>query len=165
MSSSPNSADHTEPPPLLVVRLASVAVLVPLVMRVGLPRVQRWLEPRHVPARGMDPDDVLVARYGRWVEGIIRRGGPLVRPDCLTRGITGYYGLRRAGVDVSLCFGMGLVRGAMEGHCWLELGGRPVLEPHDPRSVFAGVARLSRSGVTDGASVPTRRVEWAPPTP
>ena len=134
-------------------------------MRAGLPRVQRWLEPRHVPDSGGEPDDALVARYGRWVEGIIRRGGPLVRSGCLTRGVTGYYGLRRAGVDVALCFGMGVVQGVMEGHCWLELLGHPVLEPDDPRAVFAEVARLSRSGVTEGASVPRRMVEWAPPTP
>jgi hypothetical protein len=40
-----------------------------------------------------------------------------------------------------------------------------VLEPDDPRTVFAEVARISRSGVTEGAQVPERMVEWAPPTP
>jgi hypothetical protein len=141
-----------------------VAVAVPLVMRAGLPRAQRWLEPRRTPQAAATPDDS-VGQYGRWVDGIIRRGGPVVRSGCLTRGVTGYYGLRHAGVDVSLCFGMGMVRGAMEGHCWLELAGRPVLEPDDPRSVFAEVARVSRWGVTGGATVPERMVEWAPPTP
>ncbi len=142
-----------------------MAVSVPVIMRAGLPRVQRWLEPDRLALSDPAAAEATVARYGRWIEGIIRRGGPLVRSSCLTRGVTGYYGLRRAGVDVSLCFGMGLVGGAMSGHCWLEWAGRPVLEPDDPRTVFAEVARISHSGVTEGAQVPERMVEWAPPTP
>ena len=142
-----------------------MAVSVPLLMRAGLPTVQRRLEPRH--ARRADPATTadLVAQYGHWVDRIIHRGGPLVRPGCLTRGITTYYGLRRRGVDVALCFGMGMVVGTMEGHCWLELDGRAVLEPDDPRTVFAEVARMSARGVTDGGRAPERMAEWAPPTP
>ena len=145
-------------------RLVTVAVLVPVLLRAGLPTVQRWLEPRRTTPMDPSPVDVLVARHGRWTDGIIRRGRPLVRSGCLTRGITAYYGLRRAGADVSLCFGMGMVRGAMVGHCWLEVAGLPVLEPDDPRTVFAEVARMSSRGVTDGARVPERMVAWAPPT-
>lgn len=141
-----------------------MAVSVPLLLRADLPTVQHWLEPRHTTRADPSTQDALVARYGRWVDGIIRRGGPLVRAGCLTRGITGYYGLRRSGVEVSLCFGMGMVRGSMEGHCWLELDGRAVLEPDDPRTVFSEVARMSSLGVTDGVGVPERMAEWAPPT-
>ena len=142
-----------------------MAVSVPLLMRADLPTIQRRLEPRH--ARPADPSTApaLVVQYGRWVDSIIGRGDPLVRNSCLTRGITAYDGLRRCGVEVSLCFGMGMVHGSMEGHCWLELADRALLEPEDPRTVFAEVARISRRGVTGGGRVPERMAEWAPPTP
>jgi hypothetical protein len=86
-------------------------------------------------------------QYGRWVDAIIRRGHPLVRPGCLTRGITLYYALRRVGLDVALCFGVGPDEGAMAGHCWLVLDGRPLLERVDPHSKFTEVVRVSRAGV------------------
>jgi hypothetical protein len=142
-----------------------VAVSVPLLMRADLPTVQRRLEPRR--ARRADPAAAadLAAQYGRWVDGIIRRGGPLVRPGCLTRGVTVYYGLRRCGVEAALCFGVGTVGGTMEGHCWLEVAGRAVLEPGDPLTVFTEVARMSAQGVTESGRAPERMAEWAPPTP
>ena len=78
---------------------------------------------------------------------MIRWGRPLVRPGCLTRGITGYYILRRAGLDVALCFGVGLVPGTeVAGHCWLVLDGEPVLETAEPRPVFTELVRLSSAG-------------------
>ena len=61
-------------------------------------------------------------------------GHPLVRPGCLTRGVTLYYALRRAGDDVSLCFGVGEDGGQTAGHCWLDKAGRPLLERVDPRT-------------------------------
>jgi len=84
----------------------------------------------------------------RWVDAVIRRGGPAVRPGCLTRGVTLYDALRRAGDDVALCFGVGTAAGEMAGHCWLDRAGRPILERKDPRETFTEVVRVSRSGVT-----------------
>jgi hypothetical protein len=89
-----------------------------------------------------------MSQLARWVDAIIRRGHPVVRPGCLTRGVTLYYALRRCGVPVNLCFGVGPDQGAMAGHCWLDLDGRPVLERVDPRSKFTEVVRVSPSGVT-----------------
>lgn len=53
---------------------------------------------------------------------------PGIRRSCLTRGVTLYYFLTRAGVDVSLCFGVGTVEGVMGAHCWLVKDGEPYLE-------------------------------------
>jgi len=92
---------------------------------------------------------------GRRVDQVIRWGRPLVRPGCLTRGITGYYILRRAGLDVALCFGMGSVRDpGAAGHCWLVLGGEPVLEAADPRAAFTELVRLSSRGLTSANPPP-----------
>ena len=66
-----------------------------------------------------------------------------VRPQtCLTRGISRYVVLRRAGLPVELVFGLGTPGGPHEGHCWLELDGAPYLEATDPRSVFPETFRV-----------------------
>jgi hypothetical protein len=126
-----------------------MAVIAPLVVRAGLPRLQRWLEPSGSRA-GAKPSDIefVGGQYGKWVDSIIARGQPLVRPGCLTRGVTLYYALRLHGVDVALCFGVGPHDGEIAGHCWLDLDGQPFLEPADPLSKFTEVVRVSRAGVT-----------------
>jgi hypothetical protein len=134
----------------------AVAVAAPLLARLDLPRLQRCLEPAPRSSRfpAADPGQV-VEVIGRRVNRVIRWGRPLVRPGCLTRGITGYYVLRRAGLDVALCFGIGPVRGpCAAGHCWLVLDGQPVLEAADPRPAFTELVRLSSRGLTSASPAP-----------
>jgi Transglutaminase-like superfamily len=129
--------------------VAAVAAAAPFLARLDLLRLQRCLEPspRFSRPSSADPDQV-VEVLGRRVDRVIRWGRPLVRPGCLTRGITGYYILRRAGLDVALCFGMGPVRAPdPAGHCWLVLDGEPVLEAVDPRRAYTELARLSSRGL------------------
>jgi hypothetical protein len=126
-----------------------MAVATPFLVRFGLPRLQRWLEPARTPSP-IDPGDSarIEAQTAAWVDGIIRRGKVFVRPGCLTRGVTIYYALRRMGDDVSLCFGVGPDEGTMAGHCWIDKAGVPLVENVDPYSKFTEVVRLSRLGVT-----------------
>jgi hypothetical protein len=126
-----------------------MAVAAPWMVRAGLPRLQRWLEPGR-PPRAIQPDvsGHVENQMAVWVDAIIRRGHPLVRPGCLTRGVTLYYALRREGDDVALCFGVGADGGVMTGHCWLDKSGEPLLERDDPLSMFTEVVRLSTKGVT-----------------
>src|ERR1700736_5802900 len=102
LSPSASTAFARKPPTLLLVRLTAMAVIAPLVVRAGLPRLQRWLEPSG-PRAGANPSDIefVGGQYGKWVDSIIARGQPLVRPGCLTRGVTLYYALRSYGVDVA----------------------------------------------------------------
>lgn len=143
------AAATRKPPPLLFFRLAAMAIVAPWLVRAGLPRLQRWIEPRR-PRRVLDPVEAsrVEAETARWVDAIIARGHPLVRPGCLTRGVTLYYALRREGDDVALCFGIGSDAGEVAGHCWLDKDGGPVLERVDPLSKFTEVTRLSSEGVT-----------------
>lgn len=77
-----------------------------------------------------------------------RIGRPLVRSGCLTRGVTLYWFLRRAGLEVELRFGLDPddAGDLTDGHCWLTLDGEPYLEPRDPRPRFTEVYRLPLLG-------------------
>lgn len=126
---------------LLAARVLAVAALVPLIVRLPLPRQERLLEPRR--ARPADPERA--AWLAGNIDGLIARGRPVVRPGCLTRGLTHYYFLRRAGVDVRLAYGIGEVDGRTEGHCWLERDGEPWLESTDPRPHFTRTYAIPRA--------------------
>jgi hypothetical protein len=126
-----------------------------MLARLDLQRLQRCLEPSQRSSRSPSghPEQA-VEVLGRRVGQVIRWGRPLVRPGCLTRGITGYYLLRRAGLDVALCFGIAPARGAdVTGHCWLVLDGEPLLEAVDPRSAFTELLRMSSRGLTSADPV------------
>jgi hypothetical protein len=154
LSLAGNAVTDTVPRPPLgpLIRLTGVALAARPMVRAGLPRLQRWLEPaasgRTRPLVDSTDVDQVAAQLGRWVDAIVRRGQPVIRPGCQTRGVALYYGLRRQGLDVALCFGVGTVAGAVEGHCWIDLEGEPLLEPFDPRTAFTEVVRVSRGGVS-----------------
>ena len=136
--------------------IAAVAAIAPFLARLDLQRLQRCLEPSPRASRSpsADPGQV-VEVLGRRLNQVIRWGRPLIRPGCLTRGITGYYILRRVGLDVALCFGMGPVHGpGVEGHCWLVLDGEPVLEAVDPRPAFTELVRMSSRGLISASPAP-----------
>ena len=117
------------------------AAAVPFLLRLKLSRVKTLLEPRVLSSADRDR----VEQITKYVEMAIRAGRPLVRPGCLTRGITRYYFLRRNGLDVSLCFGMGQIKEEFVGHCWLVKDGVPYLETRDPRPLYAEMYRISRT--------------------
>ncbi|HEX6106796.1 MAG TPA: lasso peptide biosynthesis B2 protein [Gemmatimonadales bacterium] len=110
---------------MLRLRVLLFAALVPLLVRLPLPVVERLVRRRGAPpARTADSDRIV-----RYVEHAV--GLPGIRRSCLTRGVTLYYFLTRAGVDVSLCFGVGTLDGVMGAHCWLVKDGEPYLERGD----------------------------------
>jgi Transglutaminase-like superfamily len=126
---------------VLLLRIFAFAAIVPCLLRLKLPRVAGVLEwGRHGGAAQAQQDQDKIAAY---VELAIRRGQPIVRPGCLTRGLTRYYFFRRAGMDVALCFGMGRLANGFMGHCWLVKDGEPFLELEDPRPLYAEVYRIS----------------------
>jgi hypothetical protein len=118
---------------LLLLRIFLLAVTVPLLLRLKLPTLLALLDAKRAPAQA---DPARVTKIVRYVDIVLHSGRPVVRRSCLTRGLTLFYFLRRAGLDVSLTLGMGKPNGTVEGHCWLVTEGRPFLENRDPRSVF-----------------------------
>jgi hypothetical protein len=117
---------------LLAVRVLLVAMSVPLITRLPLTRQEALLEPR----RPAPPDPAREAWLVANVDRLLSAGRPVVRPGCLTRGLTHYYFLRRAGVDVQLRYGLGRPIGETDGHCWLVRDGEPFLERVDPRGRY-----------------------------
>jgi hypothetical protein len=128
---------------VLFLRVFAFAAAVPYLLRLKLPLVARALESKRNPSVLHEGS---VGKIVAFVEIAIRRGWPLVRPGCLTRGLTRYYFLRRAGMDVALCFGMGRVDDDFVGHCWLVSGEKPFLEIEDPRPRYIEMYRISREG-------------------
>ena len=116
-------------------RVACFAAAVPVLMRLKLPVLHRLLERRIATAVRAESDSHGPGEILRCVESALAVGRPLVRPGCLTRGLTLYYFLRRAGVDVTLRFGARCRNGELmqaAGHCWLEQRGEPFLESGNP---------------------------------
>jgi hypothetical protein len=125
---------------LLLVRLGAFAATVPWLMRLPLTRLSTLL---NRPAAAGHPAASEIERLDRLVSLAPRIAYPLVRSGCLTRGVTLFWFLRRAGLDVELAFGLDARQDpAIDGHCWLTLAGEPYLEKLDPRSRFAELYRI-----------------------
>ncbi len=121
----------------LVVRVGLFCCALPVLVRLPPPRLRSLLQ--RVAAPSSHSTSVDVKLLTRYVEGILRRGRPLLPDGCLPRGIALYYFLRRSGLDVSLRFGIGQPAGAVAGHCWLSKDRDPYLERVDPRTLFVEV--------------------------
>jgi len=124
------------------------AAALPLLFRLKILWVTRLLEVR-IGCRGAaaaaQEQDFII----RCVEWAMLAGRPLIRPNCLTRGVTRYFFLRRAGVNLSLCFGAAWRQGEFiqaPGHCWLMKDGKPYLEMSDPLLGFVPIFSLPQAG-------------------
>ena len=126
------------------------AALVPLLMHLRLRTLQRVLRLQSDPVRiasAVDAEEIL-----RHFHLARRVGAPFVRANCLTRGMTLCYFLRRAGIDVTLSFGIGRVAGELRGHCWLCRVGTPFLEEPDPRSLYVEFVSLPIDDLRSGSA-------------
>jgi hypothetical protein len=113
-----------------------------MLMRVlSPPRVAWWITPSH--SAGLAPSRAEVVALVRTIDACLAKSRPFVRHGCITRGVTCYRFLRRAGAPVSLRFGIGRVNGAIEGHCWIVYAGEPLAERRDPRDVFTEMWAIS----------------------
>jgi len=126
---------------LFAPRVLLFAAVVPLLLYRRIDRLAPLLEPRRTPPP--EPPAPAVAALAARIDRLLAAGRPFVRAGCLTRGLTLYYFLRRAGAPVALCFGMGEVDGAFSGHCWVVHEGEPLAEKRDPRPLFAETFRIA----------------------
>jgi Transglutaminase-like superfamily len=128
----------------LFLQIFLFASAAPLLLRVKLPTLLPFLAPRK-PRRV--PDTEQIEKIVQYVDTLLSAGRRFPRPGCLTRGLTLYYFLKRAGLDVQIFFGMGSMNGAFSGHCWLTKDGEPFLEKQDPRPFFTPMYRFPASDI------------------
>lgn len=128
----------------LLLQIGGFAFCVPLLMRLPLPKLRMLLEPRSPPAAA-DPERE--RKISELTVAVVQAGRPFLRVSCLTQGVTLYYFLRRAGSNVSLCFGMGRRQGEYGGHCWLVADGEPFMESRDPRPSYQEFYRFPEGPV------------------
>lgn len=120
----------------LLVRLGCFAASVPFLMRLKLAHAARLLTVKPPP---IAPDPAQVQRLIRCVDLLLRVGPPLIQARCLTRGVTLYYFLRRAGMPVALHFGVATAVQPFQAHCWLVYEGTPYAEAEDTEQSFTSV--------------------------
>jgi hypothetical protein len=125
---------------LLILRILVYALAVPAMTRTKLTSWERFAGggPAAEPGAGPEAEQKMVD----CVDAVLVAFQPVVRPGCLVKGLTRYHFLRKAGVDVSLRFGVGQVGGSLMGHCWLVKDGRPFLEPGRPDHTYIETFRL-----------------------
>jgi hypothetical protein len=118
-------------------RIFLFMLAVPWLLKLRLPRLRALLG---TSTRQKERDAELSESIIQDVDSALRIGWPFVRSRCLSRGITLYYFLRRAGFNVGLCFGVANNEDdPLAGHCWLVRGGEPMSEPTDPRLMYTSV--------------------------
>jgi hypothetical protein len=118
----------------LLLQLILFASIVPVLMRLRPQSLNRCLYRRLGSTQASSAEVAEIVRHFQLARAL---AAPIVRNNCLTRGMTLCYFLRRAGVDVSLSFGMGRIGDRFAGHCWLTESGAPFLERQDPRPLYA----------------------------
>lgn len=118
--------------------ILAFATVAKALARLSLERIDALVERRvkHEHRSGADVEAV-----ARRVEQVLGHT-TFLRHTCLSRGLTRYFFLRRAGADVRLVFGLGQIDGAYEGHCWILRDGAVYQEATDPAVEFADVVAL-----------------------
>jgi len=132
----------------LFLRVVVFAIAVPLLFRLKISALSRVLERLIRCARTPNTDPARADQIIQCVEIARAVGGPVVCPTCLIRAVTLFYFLRRAGMELTLCFGAARKEGRLveaAGHCWLVRNGEPFLEAHDPRTNFVPIYWLPES--------------------
>ena len=125
----------------LALRMLGWALVLPVLTRlVPLPALARWL---WRGARRRSAGDVeRVAALARTIYG---RKRPL-RDNCLARSLLTYRFLSESNADVRLVVA---VRPGVEGHVWVTLDGRPVLEDAAALAQFQPILIVGKEGRTE----------------
>ena len=115
----------------VVLRSCILAAIVPVMVKaLPLPRVLSLLEPRKRVQSSCDPYEL-----ARIVSAAVRLGPRFGVGECLVRSLVLYNSLRRAAYAPLLVIGGRLSDDRFEGHCWIEIDGKPLAEPNDPGDI------------------------------
>ena len=93
--------------------LQRVLTLPALVTLYGVRMPQTILPP-------LDPDRLLFL-----IRGLLQQHICMIRPNCMKQSLVLFHLLRQQGAPVTIHFGVAKRDESLEGHCWVELAGRP----------------------------------------
>ncbi|HET6646951.1 MAG TPA: lasso peptide biosynthesis B2 protein [Pyrinomonadaceae bacterium] len=118
---------------ILILRMASwVAILSLLVKLQPLPRALKLVsvgvlpDPKHAPAE-------TEKRLGHAIDLLLGTNLLVFKPICWKRAAVLHRYLALHGIATRIVFGMRKTpEGAVDGHAWLEIGGKPILETTIP---------------------------------
>jgi hypothetical protein len=117
----------------LYLRIFCFVLTTPLLLQLRLPQLRTLLEAKKPSA---NVDHAKIEYILTSVDTILQIGWPVIHKRCYPRGLTLYYFLNRAGLNVGLYFGAEKVEDILSGHCWLVKDGKPFAELGDPLENF-----------------------------
>lgn len=120
----------------LAARMSGISAAAWVMVRTTtLPRAMRWLDP------GLGPGPAragVLDRHLRVATGLFRDVRRRIGSNCMRRSLVLFRCLRREGFPVAIVFGVKRNGdGGLDGHAWIEIDSRPILEPGEPREEFA----------------------------
>lgn len=118
---------------LLFGQIFLFAAIIPRLSRFGVPKMERLVTPSRVAPTA---DPIKTQKIIDLTDAVLRFGKPLVEKRCFPRGLTLYYFLRKAGLEIDLHFGVEKKEGQIYGHCWLVKNNEPFSELKDPRTLY-----------------------------
>ncbi|HLJ80291.1 MAG TPA: lasso peptide biosynthesis B2 protein [Ktedonobacterales bacterium] len=127
----------------LSVRIVVVLAVLPVALRcLTVARLVRLLTPRRM---GATRRPALLWRSAGAVDRLVDRRPFRFWGHCLRRSLLLYFVATRAGYSVQVVVGARRDGSGVTGHAWIELDGRPLLEPGEhPEQSFIVMERLPR---------------------
>lgn len=130
----------------LSLRIVVVLMVLPVALRcLSVSRLVGLLTPRRM---GTPRRPALLWRSAGAVDWLVDRRPFRFWGHCLRRSLLLYFAATRAGYPVVVVVGARRDGSGVTGHAWIELDGRPLLEPGEhPERQFVVMERLPRSQV------------------
>jgi len=108
-----------------------LTILPLLIMFLSLPRLMNLLTPKDIKKHKKHKnhgEEKLIEKLVKFTDFILGRKFWIYNPQCLKRSLVLYHHLRKAGIDVYICFGVRInhelsdpiMMEGFEGHAWLE---------------------------------------------
>jgi hypothetical protein len=119
----------------LILRMAAWVVGFSLMLKfLPLPRALKIIRPRRRAVDYSHIEATLQSRLARAVDMLLGVNCLVFKPICWKRAAVLYRYLALNGIETRIIFGLLSANAeALIGHAWLEVGGKPVLEPTPPQ--------------------------------
>jgi len=134
---------------VLFMQMFSLVTVLPSMLKLlSIPRLMKLLTPRLITNANNIETDIIRGKIVTYADYILSGRFWLCKGTCLRRSLLLYHFLRRAGINVQICFGVRYKKDSiheslskeLEGHAWLLYRGQIFLERH---ATIAGEYRVT----------------------